>query len=37
MWWISGSILGVIAAVGTLIWLAMSSCTNSMVGEMPSH
>ena len=28
MWWISGAITAVIAAVGMLIWLAMSSCTN---------
>lgn len=28
IWWISGAISAVIAAVGTLIWLAMSSCTN---------
>jgi hypothetical protein len=29
MWWISGAIAGVIGAISTLIWLAMSSCTNS--------
>jgi hypothetical protein len=28
MWWISGAIAGVIAAISVLIWLAMSSCTN---------
>ena len=28
MWFIGGAIAGVIAAVGVLIWLAMSSCTN---------
>jgi hypothetical protein len=28
MWWVAGAIAGVIAAVGVLIWLAMSSCTN---------
>ena len=28
MWWIAGAIAGVIGAVGVLIWLAMSSCTN---------
>jgi hypothetical protein len=28
MWWIAGAIAGVISAVGVLIWLAMSSCTN---------
>jgi hypothetical protein len=28
MWWIGGAIAGVIGAIGMLIWLAMSSCTN---------
>jgi hypothetical protein len=28
MWWIGGAVAAVIAAVGMLIWLAMSSCTN---------
>jgi hypothetical protein len=28
MWWIAGAIAGVIGAISTLIWLAMSSCTN---------
>lgn len=28
IWWISGAIAAVIGAVGMLIWLAMSSCTN---------
>jgi hypothetical protein len=28
VWWIGGAIAAVIAAVGVLIWLAMSSCTN---------
>jgi len=28
MWWITGAIAGVIAAISVLIWLAMSSCTN---------
>jgi len=28
MWWWSGAIAGVIAAISVLIWLAMSSCTN---------
>ena len=28
MWWIGGAIAGVIGAISTLIWLAMSSCTN---------
>jgi len=28
MWWIGGAIAAVIAAIGVLIWLAMSSCTN---------
>jgi hypothetical protein len=29
MWWIAGAIAGVIGAIGMLIWLAMSSCTNT--------
>ena len=28
MWWISGAIASVIAAVGVLIWLALTTCTN---------
>jgi hypothetical protein len=28
MWWISGSIAGVLGAISVLVWLAMSSCTN---------
>ena len=37
MWWISGAIASVITAVGVLIWLSMTTCTNIMVGEAPSH
>ena len=37
MWWIAGAIAAVISAIGMLIWLAMSSCTNVMVGDAPSH
>ena len=29
IWYIGGAIAGVIGAVGVLIWLAMTSCTNS--------
>ena len=28
MWWISGAVTAIIAAIGVLVWLAMSSCTN---------
>jgi hypothetical protein len=28
MWWISGAVAGVIAAISVLVWLAMTSCTN---------
>jgi hypothetical protein len=29
IWYIGGAIAGVITTVGVLIWLAMTSCTNS--------
>ena len=28
IWYIGGAIAGIIGAVGVLIWLAMTSCTN---------
>lgn len=37
MWWISGAIAGVIGAIGMLIWLSLTTCTNEQVGASSSH
>ncbi|MEI8104704.1 MAG: hypothetical protein WCH31_02535 [Actinomycetes bacterium] len=36
-WWLGAALLVLIADIFVLVWLAMSSDTNGVLGDAPSH